>query len=85
MSKIRIEITPEHFRDLLMICGDYDDPALQKLYEILQAKLERMIARQEYTASINESNPAKREKARQSYLDRKGIPEDFRWGPDGPQ
>ena len=42
-------------------------------------KLERVIDRDLYTQYKCAPTQAQKEKARQEYLDRKGIPENFRW------
>lgn len=78
-NKIRIELDQELFKNLLLTCGDYEDPALKELYRILTDKLERMILREQYTAYKTSLDPEQKEQARQRYLDGKGIPEDFRW------
>ena len=38
-----------------------------------------MVERELYTRSKTAPTEEEREKARQEYLDRRGIPEDFRW------
>ena len=45
----------------------------------LQAKLEAMVKRELYTKYKTAGTPEEREKARQEYLEKVGIPEDFRW------
>lgn len=45
----------------------------------LQAKLEAMVKRELYTKYKTAGTPEEREKARQEYLEKEGIPEDFRW------
>ena len=44
----------------------------------LQEKMDRITDRQLYTR-INTAQGNEREKARKEYLDRKGVPEKFRW------
>lgn len=45
----------------------------------LQEKLEAMVKREVYTRYKTAGTPEEREKARQEYLERVGIPENFRW------
>ena len=78
-KKIRIELEPELFKNLLFTCGDYEDPVLQELYKVLTDKLDRMVLREQYTTYKTSSDPDKKEAARQQYLDSKGIHKDFRW------
>lgn len=48
----------------------------------LGAKIEAMAARDLYTAYKTAKSPEEREKARQQYLDQRGIPASFRWSDD---
>lgn len=45
----------------------------------LQEKLEAMVKRELYTKYKTAGTPEEREKARQDYLEKVGIPESFRW------
>jgi hypothetical protein len=45
----------------------------------LQEKLDAMVKRELYTKYKMAGTPEEREKARQEYLEKVGIPEDFRW------
>ena len=45
----------------------------------LNSKMERLIDRQIYTKSKMGTSKEDRENARREYLERKGIPESFRW------
>ena len=45
----------------------------------LQEKLEAMVKRELYTRYKTAGTPEEREKARQEYLVKVGIPENFRW------
>ena len=51
--------------------------------QALNAKLEAIATRELYSRSKTAPTPEEREAARQAYLDQKGIPQDFRWGPEG--
>jgi hypothetical protein len=45
----------------------------------LQEKLDAMVKRELYTTYKTAGTPEEREKARQEYLEKVGIPEEFRW------
>lgn len=45
----------------------------------LQEKLEAMVKRELYTKYKTAGTPEEREKARQDYLEKVGVPESFRW------
>lgn len=45
----------------------------------LQEKLEAMVKRELYTRYKTAGTPEEREKARREYLEKVGIPENFRW------
>ena len=45
----------------------------------LQEKLGAMVKRELYTRYKTAGKPEEREKARQEYLEKVGIPENFRW------
>ena len=51
----------------------------QHLMNEFQRKIDKMIEHDLYTTWKTCKNDEEREKARQEYLDRKGIPKDFRW------
>lgn len=55
------------------------DPELKYLRNILWQKLDRMVEHDLYTQYKTSPTAEQREKARQSYLDRKGILPDFRY------
>lgn len=45
----------------------------------LEEKMDHLVNRQLYTQSKTAATEEEREKARKEYLDKKGIPENFRW------
>lgn len=45
----------------------------------LEDKMEAMVKRQLYTNSKTAPTEEQKEKARQEYLDRKGVADEFRW------
>ncbi len=55
-----------------------DDPA-EDIQKALEQKLEAMIDRQLYSQYKTAPTEEQREKARQEYLNRRGVPESYRW------
>lgn len=77
-----VQISEELFMDLCrVVLGGVDDPeTVSKASRGLHDKLDRMVARELYSTMNDPSkSPQEREKARQDYLDAKGIPNGFRW------
>lgn len=76
-----VQIPYELFLDLLKY--HYLDMATEELGESinkeLQKKFDALVNRNLYGASKTAATPEEREKARQAYLDRRGIHKDFRW------
>ena len=74
-----VQIPYELFLDLVMYHlrgeDDYDEDIRQGLEEKLDAILSRMIYSEYKTAPTEEQ----REKARQEYLERRGVPQSYRW------
>ena len=58
--------------------GEIDD-VLPEIKKGLEEKMEAMVRRELYTKYKTAPTEEEREKSRQEYLDRKGIPESFRW------
>lgn len=59
---------------------DGDENDLERIKTGLEAKMERLAMHEAYSNSKNPNLTAEeREKARQSYLDARGIHKDFRW------
>ena len=56
-----------------------DQSCSEEICKGLMEKVERMANRQLYTQSKTAPTEEEREKSRQEYLDRRGIPESFRW------
>ena len=50
-----------------------------KTKEMVEKKLDRMVMRDLYGKFKTAPTEEEREKSRQEYLDRRGIPENFRW------
>lgn len=61
------------------LMGVDDKDTLQAVKTSLEGKLDALIKHDTYTAYKTAESPQEREKARQEYLDRVGVPQDFRW------
>lgn len=61
----------------------YDENELEVLNALiskeLESKLDKIIARNNYTKSLTAETPEEREAARKAYLDSRGIKKDFRY------
>lgn len=70
-----------------VVLGGVDDPdTVSRASRGLHDKLDRMVSRELYSTMHDSSkSPQEREKARQDYLDSRGIPESFRWGGGDPR
>ena len=78
-----VQISEELFMDLCrVILGGVDDPeTMSRTSRGLNDKLDRIVARGLYSTMHDPSkSPQEREKARQDYLDARGIPTSFRLG-----
>ena len=78
-----VQISEELFMDLCrVVLGGLDDPDIVlRASRGLHDKLDRMVARDLYSTMHDPlKSPQEREKARQDYLNSKGIPTSFRWG-----
>ena len=58
--------------------GEIDD-VLPEIKKGLEEKMEAMVRRDLYTKYKTAPTEEEREKYRQEYLEKKGIPESFRW------
>ena len=56
-----------------------DDSRADEIRIGLEKKLDAMVLRELYGKSKTAPTETEREKARQEYLDRRGIPDSFRW------
>lgn len=74
-----VKISDELFWRLLTYLEGRDDPDGTALCREMEAKADRMIAHDLYTAYKTAETPEERDAARQKYLDRRGVPEDLRW------
>lgn len=77
-----VQISEELFMDLCrVVLGGLDDPDIVlRASKGLHDKLDRMVARDLYSTMHDPlKSPQEREKARQDYLNSRGIPDSFRW------
>ena len=56
-----------------------DDECIDTIREGLEQKLYSLVRHELYTQSKSAPTQAEREKARTEYLDRRGVPDSFRW------
>ena len=73
-----VQIPQELFMKLLRYHLLDDDSCTEEVKNGLEQKMNAMVERELYTRSKTAPTEEEREKARQEYLDRRGIPEDFR-------
>ena len=74
-----VQISQELFMKLLRYHLLDDDSCTEDVKKGLEQKMDTMVERELYTKSKTALTEEEREKARQEYLDRRGIPENFRW------
>jgi len=78
-TKINISLTFGQLKDIL-IALDNDPYKINDIIKpIILDKLDKMVKHELYTTYKTTTDPAEREKARKEYLDKVGIPSDFRW------
>ena len=77
MSKI--QISEELFVDIVKYFLLEQEERLPEIRRGLEQKLDALAMRELYTKYKTAPSEADREKARREYLDRRGIPESFRW------
>ena len=79
MQNKNVQIPYELFFQLLQyfLMDNYDGEEI--IRSGLEKKLDAMVNREVYSKSKTASTEEEREKFRQEYLDRRGIPENFRW------
>ena len=73
-----VQIPQELFMKLLRY-HLLDDSCTEDVKKGLEQKMKTMVERELYTKSKTAPTEEEREKARQEYLDRRGIQADFRW------
>ena len=77
MSKI--QISEELFVDIVKYFLLEQEERLPVIRRGLEQKLDALTMRELYTKYKTAPSEAEREKARREYLDRRGVPQSFRW------
>ena len=79
MQNKNVQIPYELFFQLLQyfLMDNYDGEEIIRLG--LEKKLDRMVMRDLYGKFKTAPTEEERERARKEYLDRRGVPESFRW------
>ena len=77
MSKI--QISEELFVDIVKYFLLEQEERLPEIRRGLEQKLDDLAMRELYTKYKTAPSEADREKARREYLERRGVPQNFRW------
>lgn len=79
MKNRNVQIPYELFFQLLryFLMENYESEEI--IQQGLERKLDTMVNRELYSKYKTAPSEEEREKSRQEYLDRRGIPENFRW------
>ena len=75
----QVQIPQELFVQLIRYHLMEDDSYIDEIKIGLEKKLDALVLRELYGKSKTALTEEEREKARQEYLDRRGIPNSFRW------
>ena len=80
MAKM-VQIPQELFFELVryFCLDDTSEERYKAISGGLEAKIDKMVRHDTYSASKTAETPEEREKARQRYLDMVGMHKDFRW------
>ncbi len=74
-----VQIPYDLFVDLVLCHLNGEDDFEEEIQRGLEEKLDAMVNRQLYSQYKTALTEEQREKARQEYLDRRGVPESYRW------
>ncbi|MCD7881503.1 MAG: complexin-2 [Clostridiales bacterium] len=74
-----VQIPYELFVDLVLYHLRGEDDVDGEIQQGLELKLDAMLNRQLYSQYKSAPTEEQRERARQEYLDRRGVPQSFRW------
>ena len=74
-----VQISQELFMQLLRFHLVEDESCEKEIKQGLEKKLDRMVMRDLYGKFKTAPTEEERERARKEYLDRQGVPENFRW------
>ena len=75
----QVQIPQELFVQLIHYHLMEDDGYMDEIRIGLEKKLDAMVLHELYEKSKTAPTEAEREKSRKEYLDRKGMPDSFRW------
>lgn len=79
MKNRNVQIPYELFFQLLQYFLMENYESEERIRQGLERKLDTMVNRELYSKYKTAPTEEEREKSRQEYLDRRGIPENFRW------
>ena len=74
-----VQISQELFMQLLRFHLVEDNSCEREIKRELEKKLDKMVLRDLFGKSKTAPTKEEREQARKEYLDRRGVPESFRW------
>ena len=74
-----VQIPYELFVDLVLYHLNGEDDFEEEIRQGLEQKLDAMLNRQLYSQYKTAPTEEQREQARQEYLDRRGVPQSYRW------
>lgn len=74
-----VQISYELFIFLLRYHLMGDDNCLKEIRQGMEQKLDSMVRHELYTKYKTAPTQEEREKARQEYLEKRGVPDSFRW------
>ena len=74
-----VQIPYELFVDLVLYHLNGEDDVDGEIQQGLERKLDAMLNRQLYSQYKSAPTEEQRERARQEYLDHRGVPQSFRW------
>ena len=74
-----VQIPYELFVDLVLYHLNDEDDFQDNIRQGLSQKLDAMLNRQLYSQYKTAPTEEQREQARQEYLDRRGVPQSYRW------
>ena len=74
-----VQISEELFVEIMRYFMLEQEEMLPQIKQGLEKKLDAMVLRELYGKSKTAPTETEREKARQEYLNRRGIPDSFRW------
>ena len=74
-----VQIPYELFVDLVLYHLNGEDDFDEEIRQGLERKLDAMLNRQLYSQYKTSPTEGQRERARQEYLDRWGVPQSYRW------